>query len=233
MSGFEDVSVVLITRNEEKAITKVITDILAAAPSAEVIVVDGSDDATPELASAAGATVMREPAEGGFGPALLMALTSATRPIVVTLDADDTYPVTMIGPLADLVRSGFDVAGGSRISRGRPPAMPAPNYLANLLFARLGGLAVGQRAEDPHSGMRAYRREVIHGIRWSTRGLAFPVDLLLLPIAEGWKVVEVPIRYRERIGETTLERLPSTGWTLRRIGRAFSRRLRGSSGRRS
>lgn len=225
MIGFDDVSVVLITRNEERAITKVVSDIVAAAPGAEVIVVDGSDDATPQMAAAAGATVFREPAEGGFGPALLMALTSATRPIVVTLDADDTYPVSMIGPLSNLVRSGFDVAGGSRISRGRPTAMPAPNYFANLMFARLGGIAAGQRAEDPHSGMRAYRREVIHTTRWSTRGLAFPVDLLLNPMIDGWKVVEIPIQYRERIGDTTLERLPSTGWTLRRIGKAFLRRL--------
>lgn len=231
MQAFEDVSVVLITMNEEQAITKVITDIFAAAPGAEVIVVDGSSDSTPTLAAAAGAVVLREPEEGGFGPALLMALRSATRPIVVTLDADDTYPVDMIGPLAGLVRSGFDVAGGSRITEGPPGAMPRPNFWANRLFARLGGLAIGHRLEDPHSGMRAYRREVIHAVRWNPAGLAFPVDLLLVPVLAGYRVVEIPIRYRERIGDTTLDRLPSTGWTFRRIGRAARARiLRGSRG---
>ena len=48
---FSDVSVVMITLNEEEAIAKVITDTMTSLPGAEVIVVDGSSDATPEIAA--------------------------------------------------------------------------------------------------------------------------------------------------------------------------------------
>src|SRR2546428_785852 len=85
---YSDVAVVMITRNEEGAVGKVIADAKAALPGAEVFVIDGSDDTTPDIARAAGATVIREPG-GGFGPAFHAALLAPERPIVVSVDADD------------------------------------------------------------------------------------------------------------------------------------------------
>jgi glycosyltransferase involved in cell wall biosynthesis len=214
--NFSDTAVVMITRNEEGAIGKVVDDILASAPGAEVVVVDGSSDQTPEIARAHGATVVPEPG-GGPAPALVAALRASDRPVIVTIDADDTYPATLVPALVELVRGGFDIAGTNRLGFGRPPAMPLSNYVANVGYNVLATARSGRRLRDVHTGMRAYRREVIETFDWDVEGLALPVDLLLWPARERLRIVEIPIEYRERIGETTLVRWPGTTWTLRRI----------------
>jgi len=53
--------------------------------------------------------------------------------------------------------------------------------------------------------------------------------MLILPYRLGYRVTEVPIEYRQRIGETTLRRFRSTLWTFRRLWNA--RRVRSFSPR--
>jgi len=213
--SYQDVAVVMITRNEERAIRAVIEDAQWALPGAEVFVVDGSDDGTPAIAREAGATVIREPG-GGFGPALHAALMAPERPIVVTVDADDTYPPSAFPTLVRLVREGWDVAGADRLGRW-PRAMPLANWLANRSFSGLASLRTRKRLRDVHSGQRAYRAAVLRSFDWDYEGLAFPVDLLLWPALEGLKVTEIPITYAERVGDTKLRRWSSGRATLRRL----------------
>lgn len=215
---YDDVAVVMITRNEEGAVGKVIKDAQAALPGAEVFVIDGSDDATPELAREAGATVIREPG-GGFGPAFHAALMTPDRPIVVTVDADDTYPASVYPVLVALVRSGWDIAGTDRLGARPPKTMPLGNWIANQIFSGVASLRVRRRLKDVHSGQRAYRREVLHDFDWDYAGKAFPVDLVMWPAAAGYRVIDIPIEYSERIGETTLDRWPSGKATLQRLFR--------------
>lgn len=215
---YSDVAVVMITRNEEDAVAKVVTDARETLPGAEVLVVDGSEDATPERARAAGAIVVREPG-GGFGPALHCALMTPQRPIVVTVDADDTYPPSAYPVLVTLVRRGWDVAGTDRLGKRRPPTMPLSNWFANKALSQIGATRARVRLRDVHSGQRAYKREVIHAFEWDYHGPAFPVDLLLWPALAGMRVIEIPIDYRERIGATTLHRWSSGTATLRRLFR--------------
>jgi glycosyltransferase involved in cell wall biosynthesis len=212
---YHDVAVVMITRNEEQAIRTVIEDAKRALPGAEVFVVDGSDDRTPELARQAGAIVMREP-RGGFGPALHAALMAPQRPIIVTVDADDTYPAAAFPTLVRLVREGWDVAGGDRIRKWQR-TMPLANWVANRAFSGLASLRVRKRLRDVHSGQRAYRAAMLRSFEWDYEGPAFPVDLLLWPALEGLKVTEIPIPYTERIGQTKLRRWAGARGTLRRL----------------
>ena len=151
---------------------------------------------------------------------MMKALTHPDRPIVVTLDCDGTYPTDRIPELVELVRSGCDVAGSTRLAQGRPRTMPWGNYLANRAFGALSSLLFMRRIRDVHSGMRAYRRDVIHGFSWLAEPPALPVELLILPMRFGLEVQEIPITYAERIGEPTLERFSSTVWTFRRLLRA-------------
>jgi len=98
--------------------------------------------------------------------------------------------------------------------------MPLENYLANRVFAWTARLLHGIKTTDVHSGMRAYRKSMIDAIQWDPNGPALPVDMLILPYRLGYRVTEVPIEYRERIGETTLRRFKSTLWTFKRMWRA-------------
>jgi len=217
---FSDAAVVMITRNEEGAIAKVLKDVQYFVPGAEVIVVDGSSDRTPEIAGACGARVIPEPG-GGPASALVAALRASERPVIATIDADDTYPPEVLPALVELVRCSFDVVGTDRLGFGRPTTMPTSNYAANWMFNAIASVRARQRVRDVHTGMRAYRRDVIERFKWDTTGLALPVDLMMWPIAAGLRVFEVPIHYRDRIGHTTLVRLPGTLWTLRRLLRPF------------
>lgn len=221
---YDDVSVVMITRNEEGAIAKVVDDARSALPGCDVIVVDGSSDRTPEIAKEHGAQVFREPS-GGPAPALLYALRASTRPIVVTVDADDTYPADVYPELVRRVREGDDVAGTNRLGRRPPKAMPLRNWVANVLFNVVASVHATRVLRDVHSGQRAYRREIIDHFDWDTTGRAFPVDLLLWPAIAGCRISEIDIPYRERIGETTLHRWIDGRETLRRLFRRVKPRI--------
>jgi glycosyltransferase involved in cell wall biosynthesis len=213
----ENLTVAMITRNEERAIGKVLLDVHRAVPDAEVLVVDSSTDATAETAERLGARVIKQFPPRGYGPAMDTALRSARGKVVVTLDCDDTYPAEEIPALARLVlEEGYDVVDGSRL-QSKPRAMPWINYLANFAFAAVASLLFFRRVTDLHSGMRAYRKELIDGLKYQANGAALPVELLLRPLKMGKRLKVVYIEYRERIGQTTMRPLQSAWWTLKRI----------------
>jgi glycosyltransferase involved in cell wall biosynthesis len=208
----------MISMNEEGAVGGVLADIRRAVPGAEIVLVDSSSDRTAEIAEAAGARVIKQVPPRGYGPAMSAALRAATHDVVVTMDCDGTYPAEVIPELVRLVDSGYDLVNASRLW-SRPAAMPLPNYLANATFAVTTRLLHGLAVTDVHSGMRAYRRSKLDGLVFDPAGPALPVELLIKPAREGWRVAEVGIEYRERIGVTTLRRFSSTLWTFRRIAR--------------
>ena len=213
------ITVAMITMNEAQAVAKVIGDIRRAVPGAEILIVDSSRDATPEIARSLGARVLRQFPPKGYGPAMDMALRSSAGEVVVTLDCDDTYPVELIEGMAAMVlEEGYDLVDGSRLAR-KPAAMPWPNYLANWGFALIASALFLRRIDDLHSGMRAYRKALIEGLRYDMKGAALPVELLLRPLKEGRRIKVVHIPYRPRIGESTMRPLESAWWTLKRIWR--------------
>ena len=217
---YDDVAVVMITMDEEGSIREVAHSLRRDVPGATISIVDSSSDRTPEIAVEEGVEVVRQFPPKGYGPAMLRALTLPDRPIVVTLDCDGTYPTDRIPELVGMVRDGYDVAGTTRLAAGRPAAMPWPNYLANLAFNALASVLFLRRVRDVHSGMRAYSRPMIHAFDWHADAPALPVDLLLVPMRARLEVREIAIGYAERVGETTLDRLASTTWTVRRILRS-------------
>jgi glycosyltransferase involved in cell wall biosynthesis len=213
----DTLTVAMITRNEEKAIGKVIADIRRVVPEAEILVVDSSTDRTAEVAGELGARVIKQFPPQGYGPAMDTALRSGSGQVVVTLDCDDTYPAERIPDLARLVLDeGYDVVDGSRL-KSKPQAMPWLNYFANYGFALMASALFGNRLTDLHSGMRAYRKSLIDSLQYQPRGAALPVELLLRPLKMGKRLKVVFIDYRERIGQTTMRPLESAWWTLRRI----------------
>ena len=200
---FDDVSVVMGTKDEAAAIEHVLADIDQATDGgAAVVCVDGSDDRTPEIARARGARVIEQEPQG-YGVAVREALLAATRPIVITTDCDDTYPMEALPKFLERINAGNDVVSGDRLSSGAE-AMPTMNRLGNRAFAVLASAFCGQRVRDTTTGMRAYRREVIEDIEW-TENTGLSAELLLRPIMRGYRVTERPIPYHERVGETKLD----------------------------
>jgi len=202
---FDDVAVVMGTYNEEAAVRTVIEDVDRVTDGrAEVVCVDSSSDRTPEIARELGAHVIRQPAQG-YGVAVREAVLTPDRPVVVTTDCDDTYPMEALPRFLDRINEGYDVVSGDRLYYGAD-AMPAFNRLGNAAFALLASGLCGDRVHDTTTGMRAYRRDLLQDIEW-TENTGLSAELLLRPLLRGYSVVEEPIDYRERAGETTLDPL--------------------------
>jgi len=200
---FDDLTVVMGTYNEEAAIETVLGDVDRETDGrANVICVDSSTDRTPELARDAGARVIEQEPQG-YGVAVRTALLAADRPVVVTTDCDDTYPMDRLPDFLDHINEGYDVVSGDRLTRGAE-TMPGLNRLGNRAFAAIASVLLGEDLADTTTGMRAYRRELLQQIRW-TENTGLSAELLMRPVARDYDVVEVPIDYRERAGETKLD----------------------------
>ena len=200
---FDDLAVVMGTYNEEEAIATVLEDIAAVTEGrAAVVCVDGSSDRTPEIAREHGATVIEQEPQG-YGVAVREAVLTPDRPVVVTTDCDDTYPMDRLPEFLAEINDGADVVSGDRLYYGADE-MPGMNKLGNELFALVASVAMGKRVHDTTTGMRAYRREVVRKIEW-TENTGLSAELLMRPLMRGYDVRERPIEYDERKGETKLD----------------------------
>ncbi|WEL18655.1 Glycosyl transferase family 2 [Halorhabdus sp. SVX81] len=214
---FSDVSVVMGTYNEREAIGTVLADIERVTDGqAEVVCVDSSTDGTAEVAREHGARVIEQEPQG-YGVAVQTAITTPDRPVVVTTDCDDTYPMDRLPDFLTAINDGYDVVSGDRLTGGAE-TMPRFNRLGNHAFAWLASALIGERVHDTTTGMRAYRREVIDSIEW-TENTGLSAELLLRPVVRGYRVTEIPIDYRERVGETTLDPLAGGAAIAKSIGK--------------
>jgi glycosyltransferase involved in cell wall biosynthesis len=207
-----EVSVVIPCLNEEEAVGKVVDDawegLRRSGRSGEVIVVDnGSDDRSAEIAAEHGATVVREE-HRGYGSAYLAGLSAARGGTIVMSDADGTYPLQELTPFVERLESGDDLVIGSRfegdIHRG---AMPWLNrYVGNPILTGLLNLLFGVKVSDAHCGMRAVRRDALPVLDLHATGMEFASEMVFKAYRRGLTVSEVPIEYFPRTGESKLNR---------------------------
>jgi len=175
--------------------------VLAALPDGmRAIVVDnGSTDGSAEIATAWGAVVVTE-RRRGFGAAAHAGLLAAEAPVVAFCDADGSFDS------AELVRvTAPVVAGEAELVLGRRRAArgswPVHARLANTYLAsRLRTLT----AADLHDlgPMRAARREALLSLDLQDRRSGYPLEMVLRAAREGWRIAEVDVAYRPRIGRS-------------------------------
>jgi glycosyltransferase involved in cell wall biosynthesis len=210
----------MITKNEELAVKKVVSDIKNLDDRINILIVDSSSDNTGKIAIENGARVIFQIPPKGYGPAMHLAFINGSRDILITMDCDDTYPVNKIDLFSKkIIEEKYDVVDGSRL-KTKPNSMPLINYLANYIFALFSSILFFRRIRDLHSGMRAYKKEIIKKIPYKIEGVSLPVELILWPIRLGFRVFIIDIDYKERIGNSKLEPIKAAYWTLIRILRA-------------
>lgn len=181
-------------------------DLAAAGLDLELIVVDdGSTDATAAVAEAiAGVRVIRHPRNRGYGAAIKTGFRAAGGDLLAFLDADGTYPPEAFPELCRaLAAQQADIVVGSRMA-GEQSGMPWVRRLGNRFFARLVSLTTGQRISDSASGQRVLRRAVLARVYPLPDGLNFTPVMTTRAIHEGLAMIEVPIRYDERVGRSKL-----------------------------
>lgn len=203
--------------NEEAGIVSVIDAARAGLANAglagEIIVVDNaSEDASAELAQAAGACVIHEPRRG-YGSAYLAGLAAARGTYIVMTDADGTYPIESLGDFVSRLRDGADMVLGNRFKGTiQAGAMPWPNrYIGNPILSGMLNLLFRSGVSDAHCGLRALRRDALPKLNLSATGMEFASEMVIKAGKRHLRIDEVPIDYRPRIGESKLARV-SDAW---------------------
>jgi glycosyltransferase involved in cell wall biosynthesis len=195
------ISVVIPALNEEEAISRVIKDIPGYV--GEIIVVDnGSDDRTAEEAGKAGARVIFE-GNRGYGYACLAGIAAVGKPdILVFLDGDySDYPEDMDALVEPIVKENYDLVIGSRIERREKGAMPLHAVAANIFFGFLIRLLYGVRVTDL-GPFRAVKYHKLLELDMGEKRYGWTAEMQVKGIKMGYRIKEVPVRYRKRIGKS-------------------------------
>lgn len=190
-----------------------------------IVVDNGSTDRTAEFARDLGAVVVTEQRKG-FGAACWAGLSAATAEVVCFMDADASFdPQELTRVTAPVLAGTADLVMGSRLpERG---AWPWHARLANRVLAAEIRRRSGARVTDL-GPMRAARREGLLALHLRDRRSGWPLEMVLRAQEAGWRIEEVPITYRPRVGRSKV-----TG-TVRGTARAIgdmSRLLAGGEGR--
>ncbi|MBI1383788.1 MAG: glycosyltransferase [Rhizobiales bacterium] len=194
------VAVIIPALDEEKAIARVIADIPAWVD--RIVVVDnGSRDRTGDVALAAGAEVVLEPARG-YGSACLRGMAeTATADIIVFIDGDHADHAEAMADLVDpIARGDADFVIGSRaLGRREPGSLTPQQIFGNRLACWLMRLIWGVRHTDL-GPFRAIARGALDGLRMADRNYGWTVEMQIRAAERGLRTLEVPVDYRARIG---------------------------------
>lgn len=164
-----------------------------------IVVDNGSTDRTAEVARELGATVVQE-SQQGFGAACWAGLQAATADVVCFMDADASFDPTELPRVADPVIAGeADLVLGARVAeRG---AWPWHARVANKVLAfeirRRSGVVVTDLGP-----MRAARRTELLALGLEDRRSGWPLEMVLRAQSAGWRIEEVRVGYRPRIGRS-------------------------------
>ena len=196
--------------NEENGIGPTLTEFLYCYDFPKVIVVDGhSRDRTVEIAKNFGVEIAFQ--EGlGKGNAIAKALQhiNLNMRYVVLTDADYTYPAEYVPEMIEILERKPEVGMvcGNRFNGGIDvKAVRGSFYFGNRLLAFAHNLFNGVSLRDPLTGLRVIRTELLRD--WIIRSQGFDIEVELNRHVErkGYKIVELPIKYRQRIGEKKLK----------------------------
>ena len=209
-------SVVIPAYNEEDGIAPILERVLKVkravqkSPSAiedvEVIVVnDASQDRTCDIASSyPDVTVITHSQNKGYGGALKTGFAAAKGEWIGFLDADGTYPPEEFPALCEaMVSQNADMVIGSRMT-GAKSGMPIRRYIGNKFFAYLLSWIVGSVITDTASGQRVFKRTILSQLLPLPDGLHLTPAMSTAALHEGLNIIEVPIRYDNRVGRSKL-----------------------------
>ncbi|MFO1055031.1 MAG: glycosyltransferase family 2 protein [Planctomycetota bacterium] len=207
-----DTVVVIPACNEAERIGGVLVGVHSVLPDATVLVVDdGSRDHTAACAESHGAVVLRHPFNLGYGAALQTGYLWAARHDcrrLVQLDADGQHLPESIPTLLAALDAGADLALGSRyLVAGDAPRTSFLRRVGSRFFAHLVTLWTGVPVTDPTSGFQAMNGAVLREVVRDDFPEDHPdADVLIALWRKGVRIVEVPVRMRERLGGVSMHR---------------------------
>ena len=195
--------------NEEQSLGKVLSALPTELDATAIVADNGSTDSTPQVAADHGAVVVREPRRG-YGAACWRGMEEVARQadpndVVVFLDGDySDYPEEMPLLVRPILAGEADMVIGSRILGEREKgALPPHSVFGNWLAGKLLLWLYGQRATDL-GPFRALRWDKLKALDMRDRRFGWTVEMQAKAARFGYRVVEVPVRYRKRLGQSKI-----------------------------
>ena len=209
---------VLPTYNEAANIEAIVEAVLAKLPATGrvLIVDDASPDGTGEIAERLAERddrleVLHRPRKEGLGPAYIAGFRralSAGAGLVLEMDSDFSHDPAYLPRLLDAAGRADVVIGSRYVPGGGVREWSALRQAISRGGSAYARIALGVGVRDLTGGFKCFRREVLEAIDLDavrSRGYAFQVELTYRAIQHGFKVVEVPIVFRDRkVGESKM-----------------------------
>jgi glycosyltransferase involved in cell wall biosynthesis len=217
-----NISVIIATLNEEAGIGPTIDEMQRVLKNPYLVVVDGNSvDRTIEIAKNMGADVLLQEGKGK-GDAMFQGYrnVSSKVPYIVFTDADYTYPAQYIPQMVDVLEQnpkvGMVIGDRFKGQVNTSKSLTNPFYVGNRLLALAQLVMNGVKLDDPLSGLRVVRSEILDGWRPKSKGFDVEAEMNALVGRRGYSIVEIPIDYRSRMGEKKLKLRHGLG-IMRRI----------------
>ncbi len=221
-------SVIIATLNEEQGIGPTIDEMQRVLNYPHMVVVDGNSvDRTIEIAKNMGVDVQLQ-AGKGKGDAMFQGMKGLTSkvPYLVFTDADYTYPAESVPSMIQILEENSNVGmvlgnrfkGQYNVSK----SITNPFYLGNKMLALAQLVMNGVNLGDPLTGLRVVRSEALEGWKPKSKGFDVEAEMNALIERRGYKIIEVPIDYRDRMGEKKLKLRHGLGIMKRILAEGFT-----------
>ena len=202
-------TVIVAAYNEEEGIAPTLCELKDVLNKPNLFVVDGnSSDRTLELAKDQGAEVIIQNGKGK-GNAISEGLDQLNRDTdyIVFTDADYTYPAKHIKEMISVLDLNPEVGMvlGDRFSRTYGLESDRNQfYIGNRILSFVQSVFNGVKLNDPFTGLRIMRFELLKGWKPKSSGFDIEAELNLRISRLGYRIVELPISYRKRLGKKKL-----------------------------
>lgn len=204
--------VILPTYNERATVDRVLQAVRQSLPDAEILVVDDSSpDGTGEQARVAAVnlgqiSVLTRATKDGLGRAYLAGFHWGLErgfDILVEMDCDFSHDPADLPALVQAIVDGHDLALGSRyVAGGSTPGWPRSRRMLSRAGNAWANFCLALDIKDATGGFRAYRADLLRRLRLAdvqACGYGFQVEMAYRATSCGANVVEVPIRFSDRV----------------------------------
>jgi glycosyltransferase involved in cell wall biosynthesis len=203
------ITIVIAALNEEEGIGPTLEELQKVLHNPCLLVVDGrSNDRTVEVAKNMGADVSLQEGKGK-GDALFQGMQRLNSDVdyVVFTDADFTYPAEYVPKMVEILEQNPNI-GMVTGNRFHSPltfgSLESPFFLGNRFLAFTQRLLNGVDLRDPLTGLRVIRLEILKGWKPKAKGFDIEAEMNHLVERKGYATVEIPIEYRDRLGNKKL-----------------------------
>jgi dolichol-phosphate mannosyltransferase len=202
--------VVVAALNEEEGIGLTLGELQRVLVGTQCVVVDGNSvDRTVEIAKNLGAEVSLQRGIGK-GNAMFqgIALLDPNTHYVVFTDGDYSYPAEFIPKMVEVLEHSPEIGMviGDRFHGSHNSDKSSKNifYIGNRLMAILQYILNGIKLNDPLSGLRVVRTESLRNWMPKSKGFDIEAEINAVVAREGYRITEIPIDYRMRLGQKKL-----------------------------